>query len=30
MDHLPIPSDKAPIKEEIHVLVPEGAFARAQ
>jgi antitoxin HicB len=24
-DHLPIPSDKAPVKEEIRVLVPESA-----
>jgi antitoxin HicB len=24
-DHLPIPSDKAPMKEEIRVLVPEPA-----
>ena len=24
-DRLPIPSDKAPVKEEIHVLVPERA-----
>ncbi len=25
MDHLPIPSDKTPLKEEIRVLVPEPA-----
>ena len=24
-DHLPVPSDKVPVKEEIHVLVPEPA-----
>lgn len=24
-DHLPIPSDKVPVREEIHVLVPEPA-----
>jgi predicted RNase H-like HicB family nuclease len=24
-DHLPIPSDKPPVKEEIRVLVPESA-----
>ena len=24
-DHLPIPSDKAPVREEIRVLVPESA-----
>lgn len=24
-DRLPVPSDKAPVKEEIHVLVPERA-----
>jgi predicted RNase H-like HicB family nuclease len=24
-DHLPIPSDKAPVKEEIRVMVPERA-----
>lgn len=24
-DHLPIPSDKMPVKEEVRVLVPEGA-----
>ncbi len=24
-DHLPIPSDKTPLKEQIHILVPELA-----
>jgi hypothetical protein len=26
-DHLPIPSDKTPVKEEVRVLLPEPAWA---